>query len=263
MTKILWDQPGEKIYEAAVDRGVLYTKSGEAVPWNGLISINEKTAGWEANPVYFDGIKIGDSVALGDYAATISAYTYPEEFLDALGVAPIGNGMYVDNQTPNRFGLSYRTKVGDDINGTDLGYKIHVLYNLIAAPSQKNNQTGDLAPIEFQWDVTTIPEEVHGYRATSHVIFDTRYMEAMMIQDIETALYGDGFNQPGLPDLATLVGFAGNWAVIRITEFSDGTWTAEGPANLITYLDGTTFQITQANAIFIDANTYMISNTVH
>lgn len=261
MPTLLWDKPGERIYESGVDRAVLYLPGGGAVAWNGLISVNEKVVGNDGAPVYYDGVKYGEAMGIGDYAATIKAYTYPDEFLELEGIDSVGNGLYVGNQAPRRFGLSYRTMIGNDIEGSTADYKIHILYNLTAYPSQKNYQTssGNDA-LQFEWNITAIPDKVSGHRPTAHAIFDSRYMGPLFLKDMENTLYGDGISTPELPPISSLVSFASGWVIIRITDNNDGTWTAEGPDELITMLDPTTFQIIQANAVYLDANTYMVSD---
>lgn len=265
MTAVVWDQVGTRYYEAGVDRGILYLPSGNGVPWNGLLSVNEQVSGNEGTPIYFDGIKYGSVMALGDFAATLRAYTYPDEFLQFEGTLYVGNGLFVTNQQTTRFGLSYRTKIGNDVEGDDLGYKIHVLYNLTAVPAQRNFQTftADHNALEFEWNISAIPGEVSGFQPTAHLIFDTRLMDPLLLADIENTLYGDELNDAALPELSSLTSFIGSWVIIRIIENFDGTWTAEGPDNLITMLDATTFEIIQANAEYLDANTYVISDTTH
>jgi hypothetical protein len=263
MTTLLWDQPGSRYYEAGVDLGVLYLPDGSGVPWNGLISVSEKVDGNQSSPVYFDGVKFADARAVGDFAASLKAYTYPDEFLEFEGVLGVGNGLYATNQPTSRFGLSYRTRVGND-EDSNLGYKIHVLYNLTATPAQKNYQTIiDGSAVEFEWDITAIPGEVPGFRPTAHLIFDTREMSPVLIEDIETTLYGNELTNATLPDISTLTAFIGSWVILRITDNGDGTWTATGPDEYFTMLDATTFQIDQANAAYLDANTYMISDVTY
>lgn len=263
MTAIVWDQVGTRFYEGGIDRGVLYLPSGVGVPWNGLVAVNETVAGGESDPVYYDGVKFAEIIVPGDYSATLQAYTYPDEFLEFEGILDLGNGLFAANQDKNRFGLSYRTMINND-EDTE-AYKLHILYNLTAVPSQKNFQTMSVNnnAMTFEWTITGIPGEIPGYRPTVHLIFDSRKMNALLLSDIENTLYGDVLSSPTLPPISTLSAFVGSWVVIRIIENFDGTWTAEGPDDLITMLDGTTFQITQANAVYLDANTYVISDTTH
>ena len=264
MATLEWDKVGSRFYEAGVDRGVLYLPDGKAVPWNGLISVNEDVSGVEGTPIYFDGVKYANVMTLGDFAASLKAYTYPDEFLDLEGTLEVGNGLFVTNQSQSRFNLSYRTKIGSDVDGIDLGYKIHVVYNLTAIPSQKSYQTiSEASAIEFEWAITSIPDEVPGFRPSAHLIFDTRKIGSLLLQDIEKALYGDDLNDAKLPSISTFTSFISNWVIIRIIDNYDGTWTAIGPDNLITMLDSTTFQIIQANAEYLDADTYVIGNLTY
>jgi len=264
MASLVWDQVGSRFYEAGVDRGVLYLSGGNGVAWNGLISVNESAPETNRVPVYFDGIKYADVVGLGEFAGSLKAYTYPDEFLEFEGILEIGNGLFVTNQRSGRFGLSYRTLVGDDVDGIDQGYKIHILYNLSATPSAKSYQTiSEIKPIEFEWAITSIPDYIPGFQPTSHLIIDTRSMAPSLLQDIEDSLYGTDFDDAKLPDLSTLTSFIDAWVIIRIVDNFNGTWTATGPDNLISMLDATTFQIIQANAIYLDTDTYMVSTLTY
>jgi hypothetical protein len=263
MARIEWDLIGQRYFEAGVDRGVLYMSDDSGVGWNGIISVNEKIVGRDPTPIYFDGIKYADAQALGEYSATLKAYTYPDEFQEFEGIMYVANGLFVTHQPSMRFGLSYRTKVGNDIEELDLGYKIHVVYNLTAVPSQKNFQSlhSDSTAIEFEWSITSIPQAIPGYQPTSHLIFDTRETSQEVLDVIEDVLYGNEVNDPRLPPIDWLVGLIDNWVLIRIIDNLDGTWTAEGPDNLITMLDPTLFQIQQANIKVVDPVTYLISDT--
>lgn len=264
MTAITWDDVGQRFFETGVQKAVLYLPDGSAVPWNGIKSITEKTVGAESSPLYFDGVKYAESSSIGTFAGIIRAYTYPDEFLDLEGVVGVSNGLYVTNQEPKRFGLSYQTKIGNDVEGADLGYKIHVLYNLLATPSDTTNTSNfGNDPIEFEWSVSSIPGIISGYRPTSHLIFDSREMGELLLKDIETTLYGDEFVNARLPDISTFISYANNWVIIRITDNLDGTWTATGPDELFTMLDATTFQIIQANAVYLDSDTYAISDSTY
>lgn len=264
MTTLVWDEAGSRFYESGVDRGVLYLQEGNGVPWNGLLAVNEDPPATDASPVYFDGVKYADVLALGEFSGSLKAFTYPDEFLEFEGILEVGNGLFVTNQHPRRFSLSYRTKIGNDLD-IDKGYKIHILYNLLAVPSQKSyeTQTEDINVIEFEWTITSIPDRVVGFEPTSHLILDTRLMGPLLLKDIEDSLYGNEFNDAKLPPISTLTAFIGEWVIIRITDNNDGTWTATGPDNLITMLDATTFQIIQANAEYLDEDTYRISDLTY
>lgn len=263
MASLEWDQTGSRFYESGVDRGVLYLSDGNGVCWNGLISVTEKSSRNVDSSIYFDGVKYADVLTTGEFAASLVAYTYPDEFLEFEGILDAGNGLFIVNQQSGRFSLSYRTKIGNDVDGDSLGYKIHLLYNLTAVPSDKNYQTFPGQPIEFEWDITSIPSKIPGFQPTAHIILDTRSMSPLLLQDLERTLYGTEFVDAQLPSISTLVSFIGEWVIIRITDNLDGTWTATGPDELITMLDATTFQIIQANAVYLDADTYMVSDLTY
>jgi hypothetical protein len=192
MTKLIWDRIGERLFEVGVDRGVLYLSDSSGVSWNGLTSVDEDTGDDTSNPVYFDGIKYLDVPLIGDYSATINAFTYPDEFLEFEGITELGEGLYVDGQDSKLFGLSYRTLVGNDLEGIDYGYKIHLVFNLTAIPDSVSYETVSESPnpIQFSWKITGIPEEAPGYRPTAHVIFDSRFLNESMLMGIEAILYG-------------------------------------------------------------------------
>jgi hypothetical protein len=265
MTTLAWDQVGERIYETGVSKGVLYKEDGYGVAWNGLTSV-EESMGNEVDPVYFDGVKFNDIVTVGDFAAIVRAFTYPEEFLYYEGTYLEQAGFYVTGQSQSRFGLSYQTRVGDDIIGTEAGYKIHLLYNLTALPSQRDYQTMslDTEPIEFEWTISAIPEEIENYRPTAHVIFDSRLMDPNMLADLEDIIYGDEDSDAQLPSLKGLATFIRKWDRLIITDNGDGTWTADTQAEDTTtliMLDDTTFQIISDTAIMLDADSYEISSS--
>jgi len=262
MPTLVWDEVGTRFYEDGVDRGVLYPPNAPGVAWSGLVAVTEKVVGGEPTPIYFDGVKYADTGVIGDFSGTIKAYTYPDEFLEFEGVLEVGNGLYVANQQYRTFGLTYRTRVGSD-EADDIGYKIHVLYNLSAIPSQKTFESlsNSASPIPFEWNVTAIPAEISGFRPTAHLIFDSRKMSPDLLADLEDALYGDGLSEPRLPAPSTLAAFIGSWVIIRITDNLDGSWTAEGPDALISLLDPNTFQILQANVTTTGADTYILSDT--
>jgi len=265
MTTLAWDQVGEHIYETGVSKGVLYKEDGYGVAWNGLTSV-EESMGNEVDPVYFDGVKFNDIVTVGDFAAIVRAFTYPEEFLYYEGTYLEQAGFYVTGQSQSRFGLSYQTRVGDDIIGTEAGYKIHLLYNLTALPSQRDYQTMslDTEPIEFEWTISAIPEEIENYRPTAHVIFDSRLMDPNMLADLEDIIYGDEDSDAQLPSLKGLATFIRKWDRLIITDNGDGTWTADTQAEDTTtliMLDDTTFQIISDTAIMLDADSYEISSS--
>ena len=262
MTQLVWGKIGERAYETGVDRGVLYLSDGTGVPWNGLTSV-EENFGESTTPFYLDGVKYVDVPNIEDYEATISALTYPDEFLEYDGVASLGGGLYASDQQSKRFGLSYRTLVGDDAVGLDKGYKIHLVYNLTAEISDRsfNTLTEQTAPMEFSWNVTAVPQYLSEYRPTAHVILDTTRLNHFLVSVLEGILYGDSANNPRLPSLTELRDFVMGWDLFTVTDNGDGTWTATGPDELIVMNDPTTFTISEISSTFLDADTYTITTT--
>jgi hypothetical protein len=261
MTKIQWDLPGERIYEGGVDRGVLYDSSGRGFGWNGLIEVAEDDTTTVA-PVYFDSIKFNDIVTVGEFTGSLTAYTYPDEFLPYDGVQQDQTGVFLANQRQDRFSICYRTMIGNDLNDFSLGYKIHLVYNLTAKPGGRTRATlalEDLEALEFEWKVTSIPEDVAGYHPTSHFIIDSRRIDPWLLQDIEDILYGDEDSDATLPPLQGFITFIRKWNRLIITDNGDGTWTAEAkdPA-VITMTSDTEFLITADTILYHDEYTYDI-----
>lgn len=172
-------------------------------------------------------------------------------------------GVFVGEQRPKTFGLSYRTRVGSDVDG-DAGYKIHVLYNVTAIPSAKGYNTLSDSPdvIDFQWELSAVPETVEGFRPTSHVIIDSRYTDPILFADIELLLYGGLTANATLPPFEDLIEMIFSFFLVEIVDNNDGTWTAyseyDGYINMI---DPTEFRLDNVNAIFTDVDTYELSDT--
>lgn len=262
MTRLDWDQAGMRFYENGVSQGVFYGSDGKGVPWNGLVSVEETTSS-DVEPLYYDGVKYADLVTLGDFEGTIRAITYPDEFLPYEGIDTRIDGFQLTDQPKDRFGLSYRTEINND-QSAQIAYKIHLLYNLLAIPSNKVNQTMSLNtdPTEFEWDISGIPEQVDRYRPTAHVIIDSRKLDPLLLLDIENFLYGSDTDDAVLPDLNALVRFVQKWGRFIVTDNGNGTWTATSPLpDAIVMLDADTFQITSDTAVVLDADTYELSSS--
>ena len=261
MTRLVWDQAGSRFYENGVSRGVFYGSDSKGVPWNGLTSIEESNDD-SIEPLYFDGVKYAELVTLGDFKGKLKAFTYPDEFVLYDGMDVRKSGFYLGNQPKLKFGLSYRTEISNDT--MQMGYKIHLLYNLTAIPSAKVYQTMslDTNPTDFEWDISAIPQNVDRFRPTAHVVIDSRKIDPFLLNDIEDLIYGTDDNDPLLPNLNGLVTFVQKWGRLIITDNGDGTWTADSPLEgVITMLDPTTFEIVSDTAIFLDADTYEISSS--
>jgi hypothetical protein len=219
MPRIKWDQDGERYYESGCDQGVLYPKTGAngayatGVAWNGLTAVNESPSGGEATAFYADNIKYANILSNEEFGFTIEAYTYPDEFMQCDGSASVVDGVYLTQQKRREFGFTYRTLIGNDEDGLDKGYQIHVVYNALAKPSSKNHSTVNESPelITFSWECTTTPVKLENYKPTAHVIFDSTKLAAEKMTLIENTLYGtDGEGQatgtaPSLPSLADLI----------------------------------------------------------
>jgi len=195
---ITWDAAGERFYETGVDHGVLYPRIANGtypigVAWNGLISVTESPEGAEANPLYADNTKYLNLISVEELKATIEAYTYPDEFALCDGsVLPVV-GVALGQQNRQSFGLCYRTVLGNDVDGNDLGYKLHLLYGGTAAPSEKPFNTINDSPeaITFSWEVDTVPEVVTGYKPTSLITIDSTKADATKLAALEVILYGE------------------------------------------------------------------------
>lgn len=215
MTKIAWDLEGQRLYETGTDRGVLYVRSGgtygAGVPWNGLTGVSEAPDGAESNPQYADNIKYLDLTSAENFKATITAFTYPDEFEACDGSSTPIPGVTLSGQERKPFGFSYRTKVGNDTAGEDAGYKIHLVYGAKASPSQKDRKTINDSPeaLEFSWEVSTTPASVAEHRPTAHITINSMTLAPEKLAALEKKLYGDETGQPTLPtpdEVITLVG---------------------------------------------------------
>ncbi len=197
LEKIKWDEIGERIYETGVNQGVLYPR-GEAgtyplgVAWNGLISISENPSGAEPTPLYADNIKYLNLMSAEEFGATIEAYTYPAEFAACDGSAEISDGVFVGQQSRQVFGLSYKTILGNDTQQDQFGYKLHLVYGALAAPSDKAYSTVNDTPeaITFSWEVTTTPVPVTDFMPTASLTIDSTKVVAAKLAALEAVLYG-------------------------------------------------------------------------
>jgi hypothetical protein len=206
MVPLTWDQIGERLYETGVDHGVLYLPDTAGVyntgfAWNGLTTVTETPSGAEASPQYADNIKYLNLISAEEFGCTIEAFTYPEEFAECDGTALPNPGVAVGQQGRKIFGLSFRTRVGNDIEGTDFGYKLHLLYGCQAAPSEKAYATINDSPeaLAFSWEVTTTPVPVTNYKPTSLIVIDSTVVDPTDLAALEDLLYGIAAVEPALP----------------------------------------------------------------
>ena len=203
---LVWDAVGERLYETGVDHGVLYIPDATGVyntgfAWNGLTTVTESPSGAEATPLYADNIKYLNLISVEEFGATIEAFTYPEEFAQCDGSASPEVGISIGQQTRSTFGLSYRTRVGNDLEGSDLGYKLHLVYGATAAPTEKAYATINDTPeaITFSWEITTTPVAVTGFKPTSVITIDSTKVDPAGLTALEALLYGAVATEPSLP----------------------------------------------------------------
>ena len=206
MAKLVFDAVGSRFFETGVKNGVLFVQgeNGEyenGVVWNGLTAVTESPSGAEATPLYADDMKYVVLYSTEEFGATIEAYTYPEEFEQCDGSAQLGEGVTIGQQQRKSFGLVYKTVIGNDVQGQDLGYKIHIIYGAKAAPSEKAFATINDSPeaVTFSWEVSTVPVPVGGHRATSTLVIDSTKVNAEKLAAIEAKLFGSESEESTLP----------------------------------------------------------------
>lgn len=206
MPKLEWDKVGARVYETGVDHGVLYLPDAQGeystgVVWNGLVSVSESPSGAEPSPQYADNIKYLNLVSAEEFGATIEAFTYPDEFAVCDGTAEPTPGVLVGQQSRKTFGLSYRTKIGNDLNGSDHGYKLHLVYGALAAPTEKAYSTVSDSPeaITFSWSVSTTPVEVPGLKPTATLTINSTKVDPAALALLEEMLYGSTAETASLP----------------------------------------------------------------
>lgn len=240
MTALTWDKTGERRYETGVDRGVLYIPDSNGsydngYAWNGLTTVTESPSGAESNPQYADNIKYLNLVSSEQFGGTVEAFTYPQEFEQCDGTANPTPGVSIGQQNRKTFGLCYRTRLGNDTDGTDYGYKLHLVYGALAAPSEKAYATINDSPeaITFSWTITTTPIEVGtiggtDYKPTATLTIDSTQVDADALSDLEDFLYGTEGSDPSLPLPATVIAlFTGTVTEATPTEptFTEATNT--------------------------------------
>lgn len=206
MAKLAWDQTGKRLYETGVKMGVLYPigTNGtypKGVAWSGLTAVTESPSGAEATPLYADDIKYLNLLSAEDFGATVEAYTFPDEFAECDGSAEIAPGVVVGQQKRKMFGLCYRTVLGNDTDNNDYGYKLHMVYGAMAAPSEKGYSTINDSPdaITLSWELTTTPVNVTGFKPTAHLEIDSTKADADKLAALEAILYGDDDAEARLP----------------------------------------------------------------
>ena len=216
MSKLIWDQTGERLYETGVKKGVLYVQdSGGTYPkgvvWNGLTTVTESPSGAEATPLYADDIKYLNLMSTEELGGTIEAYTYPDEFAECDGSASIATGVLIGQQPRKTFGMAYTTTLGNDVDSNAHGYKLHLIYGALASPSEKSYSTINDSPeaITFSWEFSTTPVNVAGFKPTANIVIDSTKATPEKLTALEKILYGDTETEARLPlpdEVASIMG---------------------------------------------------------
>ena len=219
MAKLIWDATGERFYETGVKNGVLYVADAQGtypkgVAWNGLTAVTESPSGAEPTPLYADDIKYLNLMSAEEFGATVEAYTYPDEFAQCNGEASLVDGVIIGQQPRKTFGMAYRTVLGNDVSNENYGYKLHLIYGAVAAPSEKAYATINDSPeaITFSWELTTTPVSVNGFKPTASLTIDSTKVEPTKLTALEDILFGSGETEARLPlpdEIATLMKTAG------------------------------------------------------
>lgn len=269
MTRLRWNTTGTRHYENGIDRGVIYPLDGDPVSWNGLTGIDYEPD-YDLTEIFYDGMKIHDVVSIGAFKGTMTAITYPDVLEDLQGSTNIRRGVIAHDQKPKPFNLSYRTLVGNDQSAIENNYKIHLVYNVTALPSSMtySSLSDDLEIVEFEWDLTGVPEEISGFRPTAHFTFDSRKISKYLLAEIEEMLYGGELSEPDLPTLEDLVSFVRDWVSpvpetpqLEIIDNGNGIWTAKSDIEeVIVMIDETTFEIRDVEPSLIGEDMYRISS---
>lgn len=218
MSKLVWDTVGERFYETGVDHGVLYLYDKDTasfkngVAWNGLTAVNESPSGAEPTPLYADNIKYLNLMSAEEYGATIEAYTYPDEFEECDGSAAIASGVIVRQQNRRLFGFCFRTKIGNDVDGADAGYKLHLVYNCLASPSERSHSTVNDSPeaATLSWTISTTPVDVPNLKPTTTIEIDSTKVNAAKLAQLEDILYGTSSTGARLPLPAEVIEIFGS-----------------------------------------------------
>lgn len=265
MPRMSWARPGSRTYHSGLDRGVLYLPDGGAVPWNGLVSVDER-AEREATPVFFEGRKIHEGIDLGNFSASLTAITFPDELEVLEGATKIRNGVLAHEQKPQPFGLTYRTMIGNELDGDSAAYKLHIMWNVTASPEDKSyaSISNDLEIVEFSWTLSSVPVSVSGIRPSAHISIDSRTTDPWLLEELEDLLYGGMFTLPSLPAMDEFVTLMRDWYRVMITlDEETDEWTAtERRPGFIRFVDEGQFEMVGVKAVYLDPYSYILTDTV-
>lgn len=256
-----WNKQGQRYFEDGIDRGVLYTLDGRGVPWNGLTAVEEKVNGGDPGSYYIDGVKYLNVPGPEEYSATLKAFTYPREFEVHDGSLDNGLGLQFENQPRHPFGLCYRTLIGNDVDGIKHAYKLHLIYNVLASPTDKSYKTiGDnVDPMDFSWALNVTPEPMLGMRPTAHLVVDSRRTDPFLLRELEEILYGTKDKPARLPTGAELREFFDEWITLMVIDHGDGTFTATGPDDVIKMVGNGVYEIDWRSVVYTSSTEFTLS----
>lgn len=261
MARLAWSAVGDRIYEGGVDRGVLYV-DGAGVPWNGLVSVDESPSGGEERSYYCDGVKYLILAAREEYKATINAFYSPREFDACDGQVAVRPGLFASQQRRKTFGLSYRSRIGNDVQGLNYGYKIHIIYNALASPSPRRyvTESSDPQASTLSWGIATkavaVPDAMH----SAHLVIDSTEASSYVLSLLEDILYGNDLNEPRLPDPEEIAALFDDDTEFTVTDLGDGEFEISGSDLAVQMLTTGVYQITHDNVVALDEGRAQISS---
>lgn len=259
---LTWDNSDERYFQHGVDRGVLYPSVEAPVVWNGITGVDESSDSSQTI-YYIDGRIYLADVEPGDFKGSLTAYFWPDAFSECLGIPDAGGGLFVDNQKPQRCGISYRSLIGSGTDGDMFGYQIHLVYNAVPTIGNRSRKTinSSPAPMEFQFDLVCTPVALPGFRPSAHYIIDTRHMSPENLATLEAILYGSEDSSPRLPEPLELYDLLNFGSSIIFTDHGDGTWTATGSSSNIYMTGDGTWEIINVNGTDNGDGTYELEDT--
>ena len=264
MTRLVWGTAGNRLYEAGLDRGVLYVDGQTGVPWNGLTAIAEAGIGGELRSHVMDGQIYMETFGPQDFKARLSAFYSPPEFDECDGISALDRGFYAVGQRRKSFGLSYRTGLGNDVDDLEYGYKIHIIYNCLAEVSNRSYSTvnSSTSLSSLSWNISAKPIYLDGKLPTAHFYIDTSKTFPWVISAIEGILYGSESAAPRLPTIQELQEAFDAATALYIVDNGDGTitLTSSDELGILTMLDATTLQINSESLVFTNSTTFTISS---
>lgn len=261
--RVDWDADHDRYFHQGVDRGVLYPRNANPVPWLGITGVEEASDS-SASVLYRDGVIFYSSVDPGDYSGRLTTYWYPDEFAECAGIPAAAEGFHVDNQRPKSFNLSYRSLIGSGLTGDMFGYQIHLIYNATAQIGTRTRST--LTPEgteidELSFDLVCTPVQLPGFRPSAHYIIDTRTLSVERIAELEDILYGDGIYAGRLPAPETLFDIMKFGDEIIITQIGEHKYTIEGSAKNVKNVGNGKWELNNINAVDNGDGSHVLSDT--